>query len=134
MFCFPSHNLADSVFRSPGLAFAEKKIPNHPNSNGQVSQQNATLAICLNYDITIFCSHGLKQIDNFPWRVVPLQSFDYFYFISMIDKSIDHKKLLHFFFNNNIDNFLCPFPVKFLGQSRAQEREKTNCATIKSFP
>ena len=57
--------------------------------------------------------------------MVSLQSFVHFDVISMVHKSTDHGKLLSIcFFYNNIDRFSHPFPLKFLGKSRAQVREK----------
>ena len=38
-----------------------------------------------------------------------------------------------FVFYNNIDRFSRPFPLTFLGKSRAQVRGKQNCATITSL-
>ena len=57
--------------------------------------------------------------------MVSLQSFVHFDVISMVHKSTDDGKLLSIcFFYNNIDRFSHPFPLKFLGKSRAQVREK----------
>ena len=50
-------------------------------------------------------------------RVFSGQSLEHFDVISMVDKSIDHGNCCRFFFDNNIDSLLRPFPLKFLGKS-----------------
>ena len=55
-------------------------------------------------------------------RVFSLQSFNV---NSMVDKSIDHGKMLIFF--NNIDRSLRPCPAKFLSHSCRREKEKKSC-------
>ena len=74
-----------------------------------------------------------KYNDNFPWtqvepcmsrrRVVSLQRFEHLDIISMFDETIDHGKLFSICFYNNIDSFWRSFSLKFLGKSRAQERQ-----------
>ena len=48
-------------------------------------------------------------------------------------QSTDHWKLLSIFFVNNIDCFWRPFPLKFLGKSRPQEREKQIAPPTRHF-
>ena len=48
-------------------------------------------------------------------------------------QSTDHWKLLSIFFVNNIDGFWRPFPLKFLGKSRPQEREKQIAPPTRHF-
>ena len=59
-----------------------------------------------------------------PRAAVSFQSFEHFDVISIVDNGTDHKNCCRFVFYNNIASFWRPSTLKFLGKSRAREREK----------